>query len=60
MKFHSDTLNSFMNSVMNIEYVYLIILGLNQFNRMKLIKQEVDMNYSVSTYDQTPNKKEKT
>lgn len=29
MKYNYDSLNSFMNSAINIEYVYLIILGLN-------------------------------
>ncbi len=36
VKYSSESLDSFINSAMNIEFVYLILLGINQFQIFKI------------------------
>lgn len=35
-KYSSESLDTFINSAMNIEFVYLILLGINQFQLVKI------------------------
>lgn len=53
LKFSDESLCSFMNSAANIEFVYLILLGINNFmenqcndddNRLSRLKEELNFN----------------
>jgi 2'-5' RNA ligase len=55
-KFQSDSLSSFINSAINIEYVYIILSGISNFmdyNRNQSITRQSKMTGNLSNYKKT-------
>ena len=48
MQFSDGSLHSFLNSAMNIEFVYLILLGINKFNKDKIQERNARVSLNAS------------